>query len=72
MKASELRELGREGIRRRLAELEDELFKLKLRRATEPLPNPLRLRVLRREIARCHTVLRELELKEKEREGRNA
>ncbi|MCX7732752.1 MAG: 50S ribosomal protein L29 [candidate division WOR-3 bacterium] len=70
MKASELRELGREGIRRRLAELEDELLKLKLRRATEELPNPLRLRVLRREIARCHTVLRELELKESE--GRNA
>ncbi|MGB9742989.1 MAG: 50S ribosomal protein L29 [candidate division WOR-3 bacterium] len=61
MKASELRELGSEGIRRRLAELEDELFKLKLRRATEELPNPLRLRTLRRDIARCLTVLKELE-----------
>jgi large subunit ribosomal protein L29 len=64
MKASELRELGREGVRRRLAELQDELFKLKLRRATEELPNPLRLRNLRRDIARCLTVLKELEQKD--------
>jgi|UniRef100_A0A7V3PSN2 large subunit ribosomal protein L29 len=64
MKASELRELGREGIKRRLAELQDELLKLRLRRATEELPNPIRLRVLRRDIARCLTVLKELEHKE--------
>ncbi len=64
MKASELRELGKEGIKRRLAELREELFKLKLRRATEELPNPLRLRTLRRDIARCLTLLREIEQKE--------
>ncbi len=64
MRASELRELGKEGIKRRIAELQDELFKLRLRRATEELPNPLRLRVLRRDIARCLTLLREIEKKE--------
>lgn len=64
MKASELRELGKEEIQRRVAEARDELLKLRLRRAGEELPNPLRLRVLRRDIARMLTVLREMELKE--------
>ncbi|NPV13400.1 50S ribosomal protein L29 [candidate division WOR-3 bacterium] len=64
MKASELRELSKEELTRKIAELRDELFKLKLRRATEQLPNPVRLRILRREIARCLTVLKEKELKE--------
>jgi large subunit ribosomal protein L29 len=64
MKASELRELSRDELRRRLTEMRDELFKLKLRRAGEELPNPLRLRVLRRDIARVLTVLREMEKKE--------
>jgi len=53
MKASELRELSPEELQRRIVELRDELFKLRLRRATEQLTNPLRLRSLRRDIARC-------------------
>lgn len=61
MRASELRELGSEELHRRATELQDELFKLKLRRGTEQLPNPLRLRMLRREVARCLTVLKERE-----------
>ncbi len=71
MKASELREMTKEELLRKVAELRDELFKLKLRRATEQLPNPLRLRVLRREIARCLTVLKEKEQTEK-KGGANA
>jgi large subunit ribosomal protein L29 len=57
MRASELRELGRDELVRKLAGLKDELLKLRLRRTAEPLPNPLRLRTLRREIARTMTVL---------------
>jgi large subunit ribosomal protein L29 len=60
MKASELREMTREEITRRLTELRDEQFKLRLRLATETLPNPVRLRLLRRDIARCQTLLSEL------------
>jgi large subunit ribosomal protein L29 len=62
MKASELRELTQEEILRKVAELRDEQFKLKLRRAAEELPNPLRLRLLRRDVARCLTVLRSKEI----------
>ncbi len=57
MKASDLREMSSEELTRRLAELRDELLKLRLRRAGESLPNPLRLRMLRRDVARCITVL---------------
>lgn len=63
MKVSELRELTREELERRLTEMRSELFKLKLRRSAEQLPNPLRIRSLRRDVARCLTVLKELDLK---------
>lgn len=59
MKADEIRELGADDIRARLAELEEERFRLRFRGATEPLSNPLRLRTIRRDIARLQTVLRE-------------
>jgi large subunit ribosomal protein L29 len=62
MKASEIRELSADEIRARIAELEEERFRLKFRAATETLEDPLRLRFLRQDIARLHTVLREREL----------
>ena len=43
----------------RIAELEEERFRLRFRGATETLDDPLRLRVIRRDIARLKTVLRE-------------
>jgi len=59
MKAEEIRDLSADDIRARLAELERERFNLKFRGATEPLSNPLRLRSIRRDIARLQTVLRQ-------------
>ena len=59
MKADEIRELGADDIRARVAELERERFNLKFRGATEALVNPLRLRFIRRDIARLQTVLAE-------------
>ncbi len=72
MKASELREMTQDEIRRKLAELKDEQFKLRLRRSAEELPNPLRLRLLRRDIARCMTVLRTMEIEAKAAEKKDA
>jgi len=69
MKASELREMTPDEIRRKLAELRDEQFKLKLRRSAEELPNPLRLRLVRRDIARCLTVLRAREIEAAEKKN---
>ncbi len=72
MKASELREMTPDEIRRKLAELRDEQFKLRLRRSAEELPNPLRLRLLRRDVARCLTVLRAKEIDAESTEKKNA
>jgi large subunit ribosomal protein L29 len=72
MKASELREMTRDEILRKLAEMKDEQFKLRLRRSAEQLPNPLRLRLLRHDVARCMTVLRAKEIEAKSAEKKDA
>jgi large subunit ribosomal protein L29 len=59
MRAEEIREMTDDDIRARLAELEEEQFRLHFRGATEPLEDPLRVRTIRRDIARLQTVLRE-------------
>ena len=59
MRAEEIREMSPEDIKVRVAELEEERFRLKFRAASEPLENPLRLRTIRRDIARLKTVLGE-------------
>jgi large subunit ribosomal protein L29 len=62
MRASEIRELTEADIVARIGELEEERFRLKFRSATETLENPLRLRDIRKDIARLKTVLRERQL----------
>jgi large subunit ribosomal protein L29 len=62
MKAFELKEKTREELRDLLAGFQKELFNLRVRRIARELPNPLRLRMIRRDIARIKTFLREEEL----------
>jgi large subunit ribosomal protein L29 len=59
MQAEEIRELSDDDVTSRIAELEEERFRLRFRSATETLENPLRLRSIRRDIARLKTILRE-------------
>jgi len=61
MRADEIREMGAEDIAARARELEEERFRLKFRSATEPLEEPLRLRSIRKDIARLKTILTERE-----------
>ena len=56
MKASEIRELTDADLTARIAELEEERFRLRFRGATEELEDPLRQRSIRRDIARLKTV----------------
>ena len=56
---NEIRELTNADIESRIKDLEEERFRLQFRNATEPLEDPLRLRVIRRDVARLKTVLRE-------------
>ena len=62
MRADEIRELTVEEIAARIEELERERFNLRFRSATEPLSDPLRLRWIRKDIARLKTILRERQL----------
>ncbi|MFN2397398.1 MAG: 50S ribosomal protein L29 [Gemmatimonadaceae bacterium] len=67
MRAEEIRELTEDEIQSRLAELSGERFRLKFRAATEVLEDPLRFRILRKDIARLKTVLRERQSTGRER-----
>ena len=64
MRADEIRELSAADLASRIRELEEERFRLRFRSATEPLEDPLRLRVIRKDIARLKTVLRERQAQE--------
>jgi large subunit ribosomal protein L29 len=61
LKAAEIREWTDGDIQSRIVELEEERFRLQFRAATETLEDALRLRWLRRDIARLKTVLHERE-----------
>jgi len=63
MKKEQMRELTREELLQRKSETEEELFNLRLQKASKELDNPLRQRTLRRDLARINTILREDELK---------
>ncbi len=59
LNSKDIRELKEDEISARIAELEEERFRLKFRAGTETLEDPLRLRGIRKDIARLNTVLRE-------------
>lgn len=59
IKAKNLRELGAEEIKTKLAEAREGLFKLKLRKGSRQLEDGVSVRVSRRDIARMETVLRQ-------------
>jgi large subunit ribosomal protein L29 len=62
MRAEEIRDLTDEEIQARLAELAEERFRLRMRAATQTLEDPLRLRALRKDVARLKTILRQRQL----------
>jgi large subunit ribosomal protein L29 len=59
MKSQELKELSADELRTREKELADQLFKLRFQHKLGQLENPMKLRNIRREIARIKTVLDE-------------
>lgn len=56
MKAKELRNMSAEELGAKAEELKKELFNLKMRHATSQLENPLKIRLLRRDVARVNTI----------------
>jgi large subunit ribosomal protein L29 len=63
-KATELRDLPDDELLHRIESAKEELFNLRFQLATGQLDNPARLRVLKRDIARVATVLRERQIEE--------
>jgi large subunit ribosomal protein L29 len=59
MRGKELRGLSMEELKSKSNELRRELFNVNVKHATGQLENTARLKVLRRDIARAETVLRE-------------
>jgi len=61
MKTSEIRDMNQAALQVTVRELEEELFKLRLRNSTHQLDSPITIRKVRRDIARCKTILKERE-----------
>lgn len=61
MKINELRELTKEELQLKLDDFSEELFNLRIQKATNRLENPLRIKVVRKDIARIKTLLTEIE-----------
>jgi len=66
MKASELRDLTIEELASKLKDLKEELFNLRFQLAINQLENPTRIKAVKKDIARVSTVMRQLEMAEKE------
>ncbi len=62
MKAKELRELTDQELVKKLNDAKDELFRLRFQLATGQLDNYMRIREVRKNIARVKTVMREREI----------
>jgi large subunit ribosomal protein L29 len=55
----ELRDLSQEELQTRATELKKELFNLRFQQAMGQIENPMRLRILRKDIAKTKTILKE-------------
>ena len=62
MKAVEIRELTAEELSAKLIDLKAELFNLRFQHAINQLENPMRIKAVKRDIARVMTVIRESEI----------
>ncbi|MGB7604889.1 MAG: 50S ribosomal protein L29 [Lutisporaceae bacterium] len=63
MKANKMRDMSINELEQKLVELKGELFNLRFQMATGQLENPLRVKDVKKSIARIKTILRERELK---------
>lgn len=62
MKATEIRAKSAVELNDQLKELKEELFHLRFQHAINQLDNPMRIKAVKKDIARVKTILREKEL----------
>jgi large subunit ribosomal protein L29 len=63
MKIMEIREIPVTELKKRIKDEEENLVHLKFQKATSQLESPIKIRTIRRDIAKMKTVLRQIELK---------
>ena len=59
MKAKEIRNMTTEELEAKVAELKKDLFFLRMQHATNQLDNPVKIAVVKKDIARIKTIIRE-------------
>ncbi len=64
MKASEVRKMSGSELETKLKDLKKDLFTLRMQHATNQLDNPVKISLVRKDIARVQTIMRE-----KQRDG---
>ncbi len=64
MKINKVREMSSPDLEKELGELKSELFKLRFSLATNGLDNPMKIKEVKKDIARIKTILRQRELEE--------
>ncbi|MCG6949511.1 MAG: 50S ribosomal protein L29 [Acidobacteria bacterium] len=64
MKAKDIRERSDDELRKTLGDLEEQLFKLRFQKSTGQIENPIKIREVRRNIARVLTVMNERRVEE--------
>ena len=66
MKINKITEMSSPELEKELGELKTELFKLRFSLATNGLDNPMKIKEVKKDIARINTVIRQRELANKE------
>ncbi len=61
MKSTEIRSLSLKELNQKLADLKAELFNLRFQHAINQLENPMRINVVKKDIARIKTIIKELD-----------
>ncbi|MFR6289976.1 MAG: 50S ribosomal protein L29 [Peptococcaceae bacterium] len=64
MKVNVLRDLSTAELEKKVVDLKVELFNLRFQMATGQLENPMKIKEIRKDIAKAKTILREREIKE--------
>ena len=64
MKANEVRKMSPSELEERLVDLKKDLFTLRMQHATNQLDNPVKISLVKKDIARVKTILREKQLEQ--------
>jgi large subunit ribosomal protein L29 len=62
LKANKIKEMTSQELNEKMVELKNELFNLRFQLATGQLDNPMKIKAIKKDIARVNTILRQKEI----------